>query len=314
MDAGVRQFLSELALFLAPLVLVFVSIEVGFRRAPNLYADKMAILERSPVNLNAVILGNSHAYYGIDPSAFSVPTINLALPSQTFRYDRFILERTLAIRPSVRVVILNISAFAFGIELHRGPEKWRCRFYSLYWDYPGDSLPWATRFSPLSLAVGLNGAMHAIRRSITCTSCVDHDRLGFLRSPPNAVESIDVSGSERAGLHGSLYLPSSEQQNIEDIGAIADLVDSRNGRLYLVRLPTSERYLAEMANSHAEAVSDGICSLLEAERPNVECVRYDIRDLPADAFHDGDHLSGIGAEVVSAVLARRVKSWTNSQR
>lgn len=57
--------------------------DIGLRNQDTLYSVKHEGEKVEKDSIQLIILGNSHATYGVDPSGFSVPALNLANVSQS---------------------------------------------------------------------------------------------------------------------------------------------------------------------------------------------------------------------------------------
>lgn len=127
---------ARLCLFALPLLAIGVALEVGMRRFPDTNQRKRQAWERAADSVRVLILGSSHAQFGLRPDAFAVPAFNLAGFSQTFRYDSALLVRSISRMPRLRTVILSVSYFSFQEELGPKVEPWRCWSYRDAWGIP----------------------------------------------------------------------------------------------------------------------------------------------------------------------------------
>lgn len=125
--------LAKLCLFALPLVGIGAVLEAGMRRFPDTNQRKRQAWERAADSTRILILGSSHAQFGLRPDALPLPAFNLAGFSQTFRYDSALLVRSIARMPRLRAVILSVSYFSFQEELGPKVEPWRCWSYRDAW-------------------------------------------------------------------------------------------------------------------------------------------------------------------------------------
>ena len=71
-----RKFSIKTLLFVVPILLLAVIIEIFLRLIPNDYLHKKKYLDAHSCDIETLILGSSHSFYGIDPNYFSNNTFN----------------------------------------------------------------------------------------------------------------------------------------------------------------------------------------------------------------------------------------------
>ena len=105
-------------------LLLFVPAAVGevyVRSLPNPAKSKHEYLTKHSTEIETLILGSSHTYYGINPELLGNHAYSAALSSQTLRYDDYIFHAYPF--PQLQAVILPISDFSFYEELE-GTKSW----------------------------------------------------------------------------------------------------------------------------------------------------------------------------------------------
>lgn len=103
-----KKFTWKLLLFLAPFVVVVWCMDVWLRQQDSFYKEKYRSVQVHP-ETEVLILGNSHACYGVDPTAFSQPAYNLANPNQSLYFDQQITLSLLPRLPQVKYVLISID-------------------------------------------------------------------------------------------------------------------------------------------------------------------------------------------------------------
>ena len=106
-----KRFLLRTFLFLLPLALLLVGGELVLRLQPNAAKAKDNAMRLTGNLIDTLILGSSHAYYGLCPEIFGRNAYNAAQVSQTLKYDEFILNHYAL--PRLRTVVLTMSDFSF---------------------------------------------------------------------------------------------------------------------------------------------------------------------------------------------------------
>ena len=114
-----KKFLVRTAAFLLPVLLILVLAEGYVRSIPCSYQYKDQWLETHGEKVSTLILGNSHAFFDLRPSAFADSTFNLSNVSQRLEHDAFLLKHYAKDCPNLRQVILvadNSNLFDLPME------------------------------------------------------------------------------------------------------------------------------------------------------------------------------------------------------
>ena len=122
----------RIPLFLLLLLLPLGAAEVYVRSLPNPSKDKHAYLTRHSREVDLLVLGSSHTYYGLCPERLSPHAFSAAQVSQTLRYDDYLLRHYPF--PRLRTVVLPISDFTLYEELENTGEWYLANRYRLYMD------------------------------------------------------------------------------------------------------------------------------------------------------------------------------------
>ena len=102
------HFIKKIVLYLLPIALLAIGLEIYVESIPNSYTYKRQYMEQHASEIQTLVLGSSYAYDGIDteylPHAF-----NLANSSQCFEDDYRLLAKYLSMMDSLQKVILPLS-------------------------------------------------------------------------------------------------------------------------------------------------------------------------------------------------------------
>ena len=122
-------------LYLLPILVFFIVLEIILRQIPNVYSHKKNYLEANADKIETLILGSSHTYYGIDPVYFSSnnSVFNGAHVSQSLDYDYEILKRYAAKLNNLKTVVIPVSYFTPWSRLSNGSESWRVKNYVIHY-------------------------------------------------------------------------------------------------------------------------------------------------------------------------------------
>ncbi|AFC23134.1 hypothetical protein SGRA_0395 [Saprospira grandis str. Lewin] len=88
-----NRFLLKLIIFITPILLLMVGLEIALRSLPNDYKTKWKGLEEKEETLENLVLGSSHAFNGIRPALLGDNSYSMAYYSQNLYYDCMIFEK-----------------------------------------------------------------------------------------------------------------------------------------------------------------------------------------------------------------------------
>ncbi|MBQ0158537.1 MAG: hypothetical protein KBS47_05995, partial [Bacteroidales bacterium] len=74
-----RHFLLRLLSFALPVAMLIAAGEAYVRRLPNPARDKHTWMQRHSPEVETLVLGSSHTFYGIDPSRLGEHAYSLAM-------------------------------------------------------------------------------------------------------------------------------------------------------------------------------------------------------------------------------------------
>ncbi|MBK8506869.1 MAG: hypothetical protein IPL46_34655 [Saprospiraceae bacterium] len=120
-------------MFIFPIVLTAIGMEVTLRHLPNDYKYKREYLDIYSDEIQTLILGSSHSFYGMDPAYFSSNTFNAANISQSLDFDFEILSKYQNRLEKLETVVLSISYSTLFGKLETDSESWRIKNYLMYY-------------------------------------------------------------------------------------------------------------------------------------------------------------------------------------
>lgn len=307
-----RRFLKKIFTFLLPLLIGGILMEVALRCIPNDYRNKRKYLDAHAHKVETLILGSSHALYGLNPRYLSTPAFNAANVSQSLDEDLAILEKYAGDWQVLKTVILPISYFTLFERLSEGPESWRIKNYVIYYDM-------RVSRSPVDYTEVLSN-----RFNVNCERIVSHyiqhkpslacDSLGWDTLHTAApVEDLVAAGTASAALHTIPDRQTKQNQRIQHhnlrvLERIADWCADRGIKLILFTPPAFQSY---RENLDAEQLRISIQTATELAAAHPQISYYNFVFDPAfqeNDFFDGDHLSASGAakftRIMDSVLSR----------
>ena len=130
-----KAFLRLTALFSVLILLTLGAGEIYVRHLPNPARDKHAYMLDHSAEVQTLVLGSSHTFYGVNPAWLGPGAYSLAQVSQTYRYDDYLLRRYPM--PRLRAVVLPFSYFSLYEDFESRPETaWLASRYRIYMDCP----------------------------------------------------------------------------------------------------------------------------------------------------------------------------------
>ncbi|MBK8497445.1 MAG: hypothetical protein IPL52_01185 [Flavobacteriales bacterium] len=299
-----RWFIIRFLLFAAPLLLLLAGMECALRRIPNNYAYTDAQLMQHGAAIQVLVLGNSHAYNGVDPESLGVRAYNAANISQDHRLDRALLERYIDGLPDLKYIVLPVSYASIGSRIEDSQEAWRTKNYVLYMGLPKFARSTEDRFELL------NGEKKYVVRRLWKHWARGHDDLscGPHGGAPGQVRpnlDMEASGATSAKRHTKGTAGAYEENNME-LERIIRLAQQRNVRVLLFAPPAYSTYRTKL-DPQQLALSRSIPEMLINATGNATYL-----DLMADPrfvlsdFANSDHLNATGRAKLTRILSSQL--------
>jgi len=310
-----KLFIKRAILFSLPVMLAFLLLELFLRKVDTSYQIKNEQLAECDKDVEVLILGNSHATYGLDPAQFALHAFNLAQVTQSLYFDKRITLKHLDEMKRLKYVLISVdfhslyfsdegyrnlwSYYGYGVDYKKAPSilsKWsRAIGYN-----PKISMEFVKR--------GLDKKYHTIR-AIDVESGVDLSRPianGFFAYK----DSTDLQMGQlqkRAAEFNSMVLPSKERSEIiEDLDNFIDELKKRNIVPILITLPCYGAYRDLLDKKVQDQNKTDILTL--CEKYQIQYWDYFTLPLKDDLFFNCDHLNEKGAAYFSAIVNTRLVS------
>lgn len=300
-----KRFIAKIGLFILPIIVLAILLEISLRSIPNDYRLKRMYLDTHSQEIETLILGSSHSFYGLDPEYFNTNTFNASHISQSLSYDYEILEKYQNQLIHLKTLILPISYFTFFETLESGPEAWRNKNYAIYYDIDLVHSVWDySEILRNKLDVNIKRWIrYYIKKEPNLTS----SSLGWgMNYKVNDEIHLDKVGGHTAKKH-SAALDKAEiigisKLNRDLLKSIQEWCIAKNVELILFTPPAHSSY-AENLNAEQLALS---LEYMEQICDDTATCRYrSFLNNPlftkAD-FYDPDHLSHSGAKKFSQLL------------
>jgi hypothetical protein len=286
-----------------PIVLVAFICEVALQAIPNDYKLKRRYLDKNALQIETLILGSSHALYGINPEYFATKTFNGSNISQSINYDYQIIKKYEKDLKNLKTLILPLSYFTLFRKLEDGTQAWRIKNYVIYY---GINTPHSfTDYSEL-LSVKFELNLRRIqsnyiknKNNITCS------KLGW----GNDFKSENSKDLEKTGKTAALRHSKDStnyNENFNTLNKIIALCKKNNVKVMLLTTPTFATY-RENLNKKQLQITLNAAQKMIATHDNCYYVNlFKDTSFIASDFYDADHLNELGAKKLSLLLNKKI--------
>lgn len=292
----------RLCLFALLVLVPFGAGEYYVRSLPNPAKSKHAFLSRYSNQVDVLVLGSSHTYYGICPQMLSPHAYSAAQVSQTLRYDAWVLHHYPF--DSLRAVVLPISDFTLYEELEDGGEWYQTNRYRLYMDCDihcrGSVYDWEVTAFPVFCKK---------LKSLWQPPRMRWSRWGQGLEYTAENKAADWDNGEKRAATNRYADFSTAPANERRLEQIAAFCRRRGIRLLLVSTPLRPSYRAHQS---AAQLADTQSRLQHLQHKYPEIVYLDFRAdkrFKAADFYDSDHLSTTGAHKLTLLLKPHLAVW-----
>lgn len=295
-----------------PILIVVIVMEILLQNIPNDYVFKKQYLDKHSSEIETLVLGNSHSFYGIDPSFFSSNTFNASFPSQPLSYDFEILKNYQAKFKSLKTIVLPISVFSLFYDFEKSPEAWREKNYIIYYKFhTAKSLKNYSEVLGGRVKINL---LRIISYYILGNPTVASSSLGWGRNyisvnAKDLVKTGKVAALRHSGSFeekDSLKIKDIFKENLVIMDSIVQWSSRRNIKLLLITPPGYKSY---WQNLNKEQVNITIETIKKIALENTNCVYLNLlRDssFVAKDYYNADHLSEIGAKKLSKLIDLKI--------
>jgi hypothetical protein len=277
--------------------------EYLLRQIPNDYSFKKEYLDKHANDIQTLVLGASHGYFGINPVYFSTNTFNACHVSQSLNYDLEILKKYQDDFSHLETIILPISFATLWAKLDISTESWRIKNYMIYYNI-NTSHTFSDYTELLSNRMTINIKKltdYYIKKKREEVST----ELGWnvLFKSGNEQE-LEKTGKIDALKHYVGNIFSFEKlalynENLTLLNSLAKFCDNKQVKVIFFTPPAYKSYRENLNKEQSDKTIETMTKFVN-EHPN--CLYINLSDDPdfeAEDFYDADHLNEIGAEKLS---------------
>jgi hypothetical protein len=300
-----KKFLKIFIYFLIPIVIASACLEVYMRHIPNSYKYKDEWMKKNGNTVETLILGSSHAYYGINPEYLSSKAFNLSNVSEDLERDKFVLYKYAEQEKNLKNVILVLSDDNLLSNMDISVENWRIAYYSMYMGY--NKKPFALEITNARMADKLT----AYLRGEDMRGC---NRLGFgtAYKSSNKIPITEYSINEAIKRHTILTKDEVMDTtrllgNIGYLDDIINLCNKKHIRLFIIQPPVTKEYRKKMQTAQLNLYYKIIAEKQLTNKHITFCDYIQNPSFTNNDFFDCDHLSDVGAEKFSKMIEVKIQ-------
>lgn len=298
-----KKFLITLLAFFIPVLCVLAGLEYLVRKVPNEYQYKAEWMEKNADRVETLILGTSHAFYGINPSYLGPNAFSLAASAQSLQYDEFLFFKYAPKCKNLKTVILPISYFTlFSGDMEDDSEWWRAINYKVYMD-----CPYHSSFSKYNFFISNSEPFRAkLTKIIKGNTIIECDSLGFgypiyRKSTP----TLDEASVATWVKHHTAKDFSCVEKNKRHIFKIVEYCKTNHIRLVIVTTPTWKTYYERLNPPQLDVMKEYISQLTSQNNAIYLNYMQDVRFIATD-FTDCNHMSCDGAVKLSNIIKKEL--------
>ncbi|AEV99437.1 hypothetical protein A4D02_26730 [Niastella koreensis] len=295
-----RKFTKQTIACCLPVLILLVCFELLLRHIPNDYSYKKEYLDRNASNIEVLVLGSSHSYYGINPAYIKGNVFNASHVSQTIDLDWEIIKKYKW--SNLKYILLPVDYFTLYYRLDQGVESWRLKNYQIYYGITSTSL---TNYFELTNGRFKDNINRVIRYYVHRLNDVNCDTLGYGINFNLAAQDLETSGKEAAAKH-TIKSTAFLQKNIGVLSQFAAFAKENKIKLILFSAPAYKSYRNNLNRNQLQTTVNAIEKTVQSN-PNVVYYNF-LTDtiFKASDYSDADHLNPAGAKKLSSKLNDRI--------
>lgn len=311
-----KEFLLKTLLVAIVPFSALILVDLWLRNQDSLYESKYqsAIIQKDSIEV--LILGNSHACYGVDPKSFSRYAFNLANVGQSLYFDKRITLSLADRLPNLKQVLISIDYHSLYFSSQGTRDAW---------SYYGNGIKYKDKsYALYDLSPFLFGYTPKVSASLAIKKFKNYLRFGQVSLPFDLEDGINLQDTLVKGFvsfaevnhqmfNSTQYLKrvnefNSSMQMAERDSVLADLdgfiqeLITLNIEPVLITTPTYSDYNqyldSAIINQNTIAI-DELC-----RKHNIKHLDFmnDSSFMKLEYFHNCDHLNKVGAAVFSKTL------------
>ena len=301
------HFLRKIFLFLLPVFLIWGVVEVFYQIVETNYSYKHHRIKEKYSKIETLILGDSHAFFGINPIYLDGEVFSIANISQSLYFDQLLFEKHVDSLPKLRNLILTIGYYSLSQLDNAKEDRWRKYFYAQQMDLDMNIISPLdiTKYS-LSLHRRFRKSLELIQRYFQNGTAVRCDTLGWgIYYKGTITNNWQQASIKTAKRHEDGLLDFTH--NTKRLQTIIDYCKKINCKVFLIDMPVHQEYINAIDPTKLQKTTM-TCKALANNNKNT--FYLNLRQHPLleeDDLYDPDHLNHRGAKKFSDIINRMIK-------
>jgi len=295
-------------IFMVPVFIIGFGTEVLLRKIPNDYAYKKNYLDQHANSIKILFLGNSHAYYGMDPQYTHYTSFNAAYVSQSFNCDLEILKKYENKLDSLKYIVLPLDYASLNGRLEKGSESWRAKNYVIYYGINiTHNIADRTELFNNNLKVIVKRISNFYFQNIAGGTC---SNLGWGNDYTyKNQKDLEVSGKTAAQRYKSRKF---FDDNIKSLQSLIEFAKAKKIRIVFYTPPAYKTYVQNFTNEELDQSSNLGAKLSASDPGNIVYFNFlnDTSFTAAD-YYDADHLDEFGAKKLTVKIDSLIMGLPN---
>ena len=324
-----KLFFKKILLFIFPLVIIVIMMDLYLANMNSLYKEKANGLLEHANEIEILILGNSHATYGVDPSSFSDFAFNIANVGQSIYFDKELTLQNLKKLKNLKYVLISLDYHSLYFSSQKGERN--------IWSYYGNGIKHPSKdynkadISPFLFGYDPRVSFSLLKKGILNKwKFRDHDffidydvELGVLLTDTIEKGYVSFSGTDSTFFNTNYYTnkingfdnlvnssPSEKKLVLNELDQLISTLQNNGVKPILFSTPTFKEYNTFLDSSiinNNQIDSKNLC-----KKYNIEFWDYAYyHNFNIDEFFNPDHLNKKGAARFSKMLDSRLKLYNN---
>ncbi|WP_196895922.1 hypothetical protein [Aureivirga marina] len=304
--------------------LFVILMDTWLRNQNSIYKAKLTGLEKNIENIELLILGNSRAGYGINPTLFDQNTYNLANVSQSIYFDKRITEKYLDKLKKLKYVLLSIDYHTLYFSSQGRRDYWS--YYAHDIKHPDRSYTMPT-ISPFLYGYSSKPSMAMLKRSVINNlshndSILDFDvenginieipmKKGFITYENTDKDAFNkIAFKARADYFNRKTLNSTEKEMVmKDLEEFISILKEKNIQPILITSPCIKEFRDLLDEKVKKQNMKDIQYLVEKYQLPYFNFFDGEKFFDKNDFHNCDHLNQKGAKKYASLLNDRINSF-----
>ncbi len=309
-----KEFFKTFILFISIAVIVFLALELRVRMVfPDHHdiVEKWNSYEEIASDCQTIIIGSSHGEKAIIPEMLKTKAFNLSYPSQDLYYGKKILEKSLAISPNVKNVIVVISWFSLGFDAYKYAQHLSYDYWNSLDIKPKDGINFSLLLRASKLYLYREKALSKIfkasqiRKKIILESYNDLGKISkphllfdgyrFVSNIVDEKQTEEISKKTYKRHMFENYQHQIEHKVIKDIKEIIALLNQKQINYKFIVTPTTSQYKKMFTLEQLDYFKNRLSGITFED--------YSSLFNESDYFMDVDHLNYKGAKEFTEIIS-----------